>query len=221
MVSIEQQLAAPFAASDIEWRVQSEIRKGAAVRVLAYVTNRAIMQRLDEVFGTFGWQNEFAPGPCGGIVCRLKVRNPETGEWVVKEDGAENTDIEAVKGGLSSAMKRTAVQLGIGRYLYNLGETSCRLKDNGEHWHKVKKGPSAGAYKYWDTPQLPPWALPPTAGPSEAGADHRWLADIQDAGNIRDLDELVEGVRSDSNLNEKQVAKLMKAADFRFKELHK
>ena len=38
-----------------------------------------------------------------------------------KTDGAENTDYEPVKGGLSDAMKRAASQWGIGRYLYKLG----------------------------------------------------------------------------------------------------
>ena len=41
----------PFAPGDIEWRVQTAGEKNGKpwARVLAYVTNRAIMDRLDEV----------------------------------------------------------------------------------------------------------------------------------------------------------------------------
>lgn len=38
----------------------------------------------------------------------------------IQTDGAENTDIEPVKGGLSDAYKRAAVKWGIGRYLYDM-----------------------------------------------------------------------------------------------------
>jgi hypothetical protein len=156
-MSIEQRLQAPFAPADIEWRVQREVRNGEAVMVIPYVTNRAIQHRLDEVFGAFGWENRFLPGANGGILCELRIRNPETGEWVTKQDGAENTQVEAVKGGMSSAMKRTAVQLGIGRYLYYLDFQYMPLKDRGHNYHRSK---GTGRTMYWDTPSLPAWALP-------------------------------------------------------------
>ena len=152
-----KRLQAPFAPHDVEWRVQREVRNGEAVMVLPYVTNRAVQGRLDEVFGVFGWENRFVPGPSGGLVCELRVRNPETGEWVGKQDGADNTQVEAIKGGMSSAMKRTAVQLGIGRYLYYLDFQFMPLQDRGEHYHRVK---ATGRAAYWNTPNLPEWALP-------------------------------------------------------------
>ena len=152
-----KRLQAPFAPHDVEWRVQREVRNGEAVMVLPYVNNRAVQGRLDEVFGVFGWENRFIPAPNGGLICELRVRNPEGGEWVVKQDGADNTAVEAVKGGMSSAMKRTAVQLGIGRYLYYLDFQFMQLQDRGEHYHRVK---ATGRAAYWNTPKLPEWALP-------------------------------------------------------------
>src|SRR5215218_8223879 len=61
----------PFAPEDIEWRVQTAGEKNGRpwARVLAYVTNRAIMDRLDEVVGPANWQNEYQAGPAGGVVC--------------------------------------------------------------------------------------------------------------------------------------------------------
>jgi hypothetical protein len=124
--------------------------------VLAYVTNRAIMERLDNVCGPEGWRNEYIAGPSGGLLCGLSIKVED--EWITKWDGAENTDIESVKGGLSNAMKRAAVQWGIGRYLYNLDATYVNANPNGKHWQKGKQG-KYDSFK-WDAPALPTWALP-------------------------------------------------------------
>jgi len=152
-------LKEPFPAKDIEWRVQSAGTNNGKIwaRVLAYVTNRAIMDRLDDVCGSDKWKNEqFVKGPEGGILCGISIKIGE--EWVTKWDGAENTEVESVKGGLSSAMKRAAVQWGIGRYLYNLEAGYAVISNNGGHWQKGKQG-KYDSFK-WDAPALPPWALP-------------------------------------------------------------
>jgi hypothetical protein len=84
---------------------------GIWAKVLAYVTNRAIMKRLDEVCGKAGWRNEYRDIPNnGGVECGISIK--VEGEWITKWDAAENTQVEAVKGGRSGAMKRAAVQWG-------------------------------------------------------------------------------------------------------------
>lgn len=151
-----KQLREPFAAKDIEWRLQSCGEKNGAIwaMCLAYVTARAIQDRLDEVCGPENWKNEYTKAPDSGILCGISIRCGE--EWVTKWDGAENTDVEAVKGGLSGALKRAAVQWGIGRYLYNLEEGFATVSDRGEYRGQTKdKKP----FK-WSPPALPAWALP-------------------------------------------------------------
>ena len=155
-----------FEPNDIEWRLQQcgKTKDGKIWGMaLAYVTNRAIMNRLDEVCGPENWKNEFKAAPDGGILCGISIKVGD--EWVTKWDGAENTDIEAVKGGLSGAMKRAAVQWGIGRYLYKLGESWINSNENGAYRGKTKDGT---IFK-WDAPALPAWALPnglkPEIGP--------------------------------------------------------
>ena len=145
-----------FSPNDIEWRIQSSGKKGDNVwaRVLAYVTNRAIQERLDEVCGPENWKNEYTKSPDGGVLCGISIRVGD--EWVTKYDGAENTQVEAVKGGLSSAMKRAGVQWGIGRYLYELPAGWADINQTGEHSAKTKDG----AWFKWSPPQLPVWALP-------------------------------------------------------------
>lgn len=145
-----------FQLDEIEWRLQQAGEKNGRVWAMCvpFITNRAIQSRLDEVVGPGNWKNEFRPGPDGGVMCGLSVRVGD--EWVTKWDGAENTDIEGVKGGLSGAMKRAAVQWGIGRYLYALDETFAQVSENGSLRGKTKDGKPFR----WDPPQLPRWALP-------------------------------------------------------------
>jgi len=72
---------------------------------LAYISNRASSSAW-MTCRTVGWRNEFTTGPGGGVLCGISVYfGPEIG-WVTKFDGAENTDFESVKGGLSDSMKR-------------------------------------------------------------------------------------------------------------------
>ncbi len=174
-----KKLADPFPATDIEWRVQSAGSKDGRVwaRVLAYINNRAIMERLDDVCGPENWRNEFRHEENGAVLCgiSIRVRSPVyassstgaidggTEDWVTKWDGAEKTDIEAVKGGLSNAMKRAGVQWGIGRYLYQLEEGYANVSGNGEHYAAANAKKGYPAFK-WDPPALPAWALPGGSG---------------------------------------------------------
>ena len=155
------ELRMPFPYEDIEWRVQQSgmSRKNEPwAMVLAYVTNRAIMHRLDDVFGCFRWKNEYKEAPQGGVLCGISVYNESLKDWITKWDGAENTDIEAIKGGLSNAMKRAAVQWGIGRYLYNLETNFVNVHEDvysGKYRIKIKERQYS-----WNPPSLPEWALP-------------------------------------------------------------
>lgn len=161
-----QALAAPFPANEIEWRIAQAGKSGEKIwaKVLAYVSNRAIQHRLDEVLTPANWRNEYTVGPQGGVLCGISIR--VNSEWVTKYDGADNTDIEAIKGGLSDAMKRAAVQWGIGRYLYDLEEgwaEICEGKKPGSRYAncKVKVGGKEEYVNFnWLPPKLPEWALP-------------------------------------------------------------
>lgn len=165
---IANKLLEPFDPLEIEWRIQQagESNGKKWAMVLAYVTNRAIMERLDSVFGIEGWQNEYQPMPDGGIICALKCKIGDA--WVVKCDGADKTNIEATKGGLSNAMKRAAVHYGIGRYLYRLDTTFVTLvqgkPESADDIPAFVK--DLGGRHYFKRPKLPSWALP-TGGNNE------------------------------------------------------
>lgn len=140
---LAKKLGAPFSYMDIEWRIQNANEEGTRGRAVPYLRFQAVAQRLDEVVGCLNWKNEYVPGPCGGVVCRISLRVGD--EWFSKENGAENTSFEPVKGGLSDAFKRAAVMWNIGRYLY----------DSPKFW--VELNPDTNSFQ---TPRLPLYMLP-------------------------------------------------------------
>jgi hypothetical protein len=148
--NIFSELSKPFDQSDIEWRAGATNQDKTRALALAYITSRAVMDRLDEVVGPENWRDEYQPGPDGGLICGLSLRLDE--EWITKWDGAENTLIEEVKGGLAGAYKRAAVKWGIGRYLYKLDKV----------WVPCEVTGKTVVLKL--TPPLPNWALPSVSG---------------------------------------------------------
>jgi len=136
--TIQAELARPFAPEDLEWRLQKALEdKGRGIAV-PYVTNRAIQARLDEVVGLDGWYNEYKPwhnaGNKAAQICGISIYFPEKG-FITKWDGAEDSDIEPVKGGLSDSMKRAAVQWGIGgRVLYSMDTVWVDIEKQGRSW---------------------------------------------------------------------------------------
>lgn len=141
--TIKIQLSAPFAAADIEWRIQSQ-KEGRAMAV-PYVDNRAIQNRLDETVGPENWKNEFTPwhsadgGKTSAQLCGISIYCEDRHEWITKYDGAEDSDIEPIKGGLSDSMKRAAVQWGIGRFLYQMDFVWVDVEQSGKSWY-IKRG---------------------------------------------------------------------------------
>nr|DAS35073.1 MAG TPA: DNA REPAIR PROTEIN RAD52 HOMOLOG-BINDING PROTEIN, DNA REPAIR, DNA.7A [Caudoviricetes sp.] len=142
-------LKEPFPPEDIQWRIGQKSKDGKKAMVLPYVTNRAIMDRLDTVVGPENWFNKYretSGNSDKGYVCELTIiiQTDDGPRCLTREDGASCTNIEPIKGGLSDSMKRAAVQFGIGRYLYNLKESWVALGD----------------YNRFEPPHLPIWALP-------------------------------------------------------------
>lgn len=95
-----------------------------------YITARHVMNRLDEVLGPENWTAEFtAVGSMSNSVqCRLKVLLPDGGTAVKCDVGGAakmDDDGDDDKSAYSDALKRAAVHLGVGRYLYGEGVPRC------------------------------------------------------------------------------------------------
>lgn len=187
-------LREPFAPEDIEWRLQSCGEKNGKFwgKCLAYITSRAVQDRLDEVCGTDGWQISVRKeGEAYLATLSIRVEH-EDGiiEWISRTDGADSTDIEAVKGGISGAIKRCAVLFGVGRYLYNLKDNWVVVSEDGTFSGKTKDG----KWFNWNPPKLPSWALPAgtkNVEPKKETKPKEEAKDTSPLGAMNDVDKIV------------------------------
>lgn len=134
---IQRALTRPFAPEDLEWRLQTTMEDKMRGLAVPYVTNRAIQNRLDEVVGPDNWYNDYKPwhgaGKKEAQLCGIAIHFEGKG-FITKWDGAEDSDIEPVKGGLSDSMKRAAVQWGIGRVLYSMDTVWVDIEKRGRSY---------------------------------------------------------------------------------------
>lgn len=116
---------------------------------LFYFDAREVEKILDSVLGMDGWGSNMVPitsekNGFEGMLCTLTVRMPD-GSIVSKTDAGEASKTSPIKGAASDALKRAAVQFGVGRYLYYIPN----------QWHKLTEFKT-----FEDEPKLPNWALP-------------------------------------------------------------
>lgn len=139
-------LTAPFPAEAVHFKPLTV--KGNSALAAAYLDARAVMHRLDSVFGVGGWKDRYQITGAGSVVCTLSVK--VDGEWVEKTDvgspSEQPDDGDKLKAAFSDALKRAAIKLGIGRYLYRLPR----------QWVEY----DAQRRQFVRPPQLPAWALP-------------------------------------------------------------
>jgi hypothetical protein len=164
---IRELLNEPFDPSEIKWRVTAtsiqQTKHGPQKRgqLIAYADQRAYTDRLNEVFGEWGWTRDYdvqvaqnferrAPGDkketavAAKVVVVSKVTihglGSHTGvgeEWADDENAATRAEAQA--------FKRACACFGLGRYLYDLDKTWIDLDQYNRPVH---------------TPSLPDWALP-------------------------------------------------------------
>ncbi len=166
-VSVEElteALAAPFDPREVKFK--PAVVSGNRALALAYVDARVIQDRLDEVLGVTGWQDEYECLPDGSVVCRLRLRLGD--EWITKMDvggqSEQPDEGDRRKAAFSDALKRAAVKFGVGRYLYRL---PSQWVDYVTHKRQFAR-----------TPSLPPSALPK---PKSAAGPVRLKAATADA----------------------------------------
>jgi hypothetical protein len=131
-MDITERLAAPFSESDVK------SRPGRGGLTFAYIDARAVMNRLDEVFGLGGWSSShrLVDSESGAVECTLTLHLAVFNGVSHSDVGYPNSDRseEPLKDAYSDSLKRAAVRLGIGRYLYELepGETKPKTDRESE-----------------------------------------------------------------------------------------
>jgi hypothetical protein len=164
--ALTRALAAPFDPAIV--RFKPAVVSGNRALALAYVDARAIQDRLDEVLGVEGWQDDYECLTDGSVVCRLRLRLGD--EWVTKVDvggPSEQPDGgDRLKAAFSDALKRAAVKFGVGRYLYRL---PAQWVDYDPQKRQLAKTPSLPAFAL---PAQEPETPPPPAKKKPAAPAH-------------------------------------------------
>lgn len=130
-----EKLIAPFKYEEVNWRISNTFNKDfktktAKALVVPYIKKDVIQDRLDQVFGFDGWSNSYEKWGENAQLCGISIKLGS--EIITKWDGAANSEIEAVKGGLSDSFKRAAKMLGIGRYIGKFGPVFLEVDLVGE-----------------------------------------------------------------------------------------
>jgi hypothetical protein len=148
-------LAAPFSSEIVQHKVGRAGLKsnGEPWAILhAHINARAVQNRLDSVVGPDKWSTEYVP-VSDGFICKLSIEI-EPGKWITKSDGAQRTEYEEFKGGLSKALVRAASTWGIGRYLYDLPVLFARFIPHGTDG--AERVEINGNTYYWIAPSISP-----------------------------------------------------------------
>lgn len=104
-------------ADEIEVRIASVSKDNKGLTLLLYKDARCDQNILDETFGIFGWKREHQL--LGDrLYCTVSIKNPDTGEWISKQDVGTESYTEKEKGQASDSFKRACFNWGIGRELY-------------------------------------------------------------------------------------------------------
>lgn len=176
--SITEALAAPFELAELKFKPQ--VVKGNRAMALAYVDARAIQDRLDNVLGVEGWQDEYTRLEDGSVICKLRLRIGD--DWITKMDVGSPSEQpdggDRTKAAFSDALKRAAVKFGIGRYLYRLPTVWCDYDPAKKRFTQTPALPAFALPGRADTIKLPPVEEPakqPGSGKHRLPADGREL----------------------------------------------
>jgi hypothetical protein len=119
--AIRKILQRPILDEEVQWRVDQTYTNGPPrARLLAYIDRTAALDRLDAAFGFDGWEKHDEHWE-GGAKCVIRAYLGD--RWVSKSGIGKPSNMEALKGASSDALKRACSCWGIGRNLYRLPTT--------------------------------------------------------------------------------------------------
>jgi len=134
-------LSEPLDDDQIEFMPKTLFHYNGIVKalIIPYKNSRTDMQKLDEICGHGGWQNEYKRDSQGVLQCGIGIWSIDREQWVWKWSNGVKSAQEKEKGEYSDAFKRAGFMWGIGRRLYDfprivvtLMETECTEDSNGK-----------------------------------------------------------------------------------------
>lgn len=130
-----------------KYRVGSKTKDQKYYICMPYVDARDVQDYLDQTYGNFGRQRKHEHKDWK-VYCSIGIRDGN--QWIRKEDVGDQTTIAKDKGASSDSFKRSAVNRGIGRFLYTMPTfhipvSDCRwditaiVKNNEPYRSKLKE----------------------------------------------------------------------------------
>ncbi len=135
---ILEKLKAPFETvgadgktyPDHKWKMQTN--GGVCV---PYIDSVQVVNRLNDVLGIDGWGNTLIEMSGKGLICEITATIGD--KEVTKSNIGVETSIEAQKGQASDALKRAAVNFGVGAYLKDVGSVFMKTTKVGNKTYPV------------------------------------------------------------------------------------
>lgn len=102
-----------------KYRIGSKNKQGTHYICMPYIDARDVQDYLDQTYWEMNRQRKHEHKDWI-VYCSIGIRDPKTGEWIRKEDVGDKTAIAKDKWASSDSFKRSAVNRGIGRFLYSM-----------------------------------------------------------------------------------------------------
>jgi len=163
-----------------KWRVQSFNKNKPQATCVAYIDARDVMDRLDNVCA-YGWHRNHQEMK-GRIYAGVGIILP-SGNIMWRWDCGTESNTEAEKGESSDSFKRAAVNVGVGRFLYDLDikylDANEKKTSNNYPYVVDNKGK-----RVWD---ITKHINRPNKPPKQQEPERNWIAEIKTASTEEEL----------------------------------
>ena len=140
---VVQRLRQPFAPGVLRWKIQTRVNEQQAdpyATVVVYVDARTVAAHLDDVVPG-RWSTVYAAPPVTvglpALECRLTVCGVTRSDVGTVEPGSRaGSDTKDL---YSDALKRAAVQYGVGAFLYRFPQVQARVERSGQTWYVTRE----------------------------------------------------------------------------------
>ncbi|GGJ70379.1 Rad52/Rad22 family DNA repair protein [Deinococcus aquiradiocola] len=143
--AVVRRLRRPFPPATLRWKLQTRPQEGTDpfATVVVYVDVRTVAAHLDDVVPG-QWSTEYVLPPVTvgwpAVECRLTVCGVTRSDVGTVEPGARpGSDTKDL---YSDALKRAAVQYGVGAFLYRFPQVQARVERAGATWFVTREAHS-------------------------------------------------------------------------------
>ncbi|WP_425145578.1 Rad52/Rad22 family DNA repair protein [Deinococcus sp.] len=141
--AVVKRLRQPFAAEHLRWKIQTrpqEAQADPAALVVVYVDARSVAAHLDDA-APGQWHTEYRAPPVTvglpALECRLSICGVTRCDvGTVEPLGKAGSDTKDL---YSDALKRAAVQFGVGAFLYRFPQVQARVEKSGTTWYITRE----------------------------------------------------------------------------------